>query len=429
MSIKTEISIIFIVAIILRFISALSPVGVPTHDDSGYDERAMSILRDGLYGENKRPTAFKPPLYSFFLFVVYLIFGHSYFAVRIIQSILGALTCAVIYFIAFRLIGKRAALAAGLLSAINFSFIKSSMFLLSESFFTFLISLTILYLIKLNQAHTLRSRVWIGVLAGLGILTRSEMIFFLPFMYSMWLCLARLRKYSKRVFLKDMLITLAISVFIASLWTVRNWRIYHAFVPLTTSVGINLYSSYCPPEGKLFGLTANDNIVKLSRNLNNDVEESKFLVKQTFKFIKENPKKLPYIEFLKLAFFWSAFDWEIIEKGSFNFSYGFILPFFIWAFFANIKKWEEYFLLYMPILYFQALALIFYGSPRFRIPCEPFIIIFSAMGIIYFFQKFSNKILPFALLTAFLFLNITGYLYSQLLTGYLKCALIKIGLW
>ena len=45
------------------------------------------------------PTAHRTPIYPLFLSGVYFIFGHSYLAVRIMQAIIGALTCLLIYWL------------------------------------------------------------------------------------------------------------------------------------------------------------------------------------------------------------------------------------------------------------------------------------------------------------------------------------------
>lgn len=430
MSTKLAVLIIFIIALLPRIMLAAYSVEEPIYDAKGYDARAVSIWKYRVFGDEGKPTSVKPPLYSFFLALIYRVFGHSYLAVRIMQSFLGALSCVIIYFIALKLINRNVALVSGLLSGINISFIKSSSYLLSEAFSTFLISLLILSLVSLSLSPGFYKRIWVGFLAGLVALTRSEMVFFLPFLYAVGFSISYLiKRFSLWLFLKDSMQVFIIFFIIISLWTFRNWRVYHTFIPLTTAAGINLYSSYCPPEGKLFGFTSDDHIVDLSRSIHNEAEESRFLTREALKFIRNNPKKLPRLEFLKFAFFWSVFDWEIIGNGVYNFSFGFMLPFFIWGILAGIRKWQNYFLLYLPILYFQIITLLLYGSPRFRVPCEPFIIIFSSIGIMCFFQKFTKNIFPTILLVFFFMLNLTAYFYSPLVKDYLKCALVKFGLW
>lgn len=429
MSPRNAILIIFILAIIPRFMLAFSSQRMPTHDDIGYEDTALSILKDGVFGFEKKPTSFKPPLYPYFLAFVYRVFGHSHLAVRIIQSLLGALTCIIIYLIAEGLINKNVAFIAGLLGVCNISFIKSSELLLSEVVSTFLISLIILFLVKLRKASNLNKRMLLGLFSGLLALTRSETVFLLPLVYGVWLFLVYLRKYPLRLFMKDVVVSLSVLVCIVLIWTYRNWKVQHAFVPITTSVGINLYSSYCPPQGKLFGLTSEDEIVKSSLKINNEVERSNFLVRKTFKFICSNLDKLPRLEMLKLSFFWSIFDWEILGNGVYNFSFGFMLPFFLWGFIASIKDWQRYFLLYTCVIYFQIMALLLYGSPRFRIPCEPFIIIFAASGILHFYEKFSKKIFPYAAFIVFLSINIGMYFYSTELRSCFKSVFINLNLW
>lgn len=408
----------------------MSLAGEPAYDAYGYDARAVSIWKYGVFGDDGKSTSSKPPLYSFFLAFIYRTFGHSYLAVRAIQSFLGALTCVIIYFIALKLINQNAALISGALAAINISFIKSSAFLLSEAFSTFMISLLILSLVSLSLRTSFYKRICAGFLAGLAALTRSEMVFFPPFLYAAGFSLSYFyKKFSLRVFLKGAAQVLFIFLIIIALWTFRNWRVHHTFIPMTTATGINLYSSYCPPEGRLFGFTADDHIVESSRRIHNEVEESRFLTREAFKFIRDNPEKLPRLEFLKFVFFWSVFDWEIIGNGVYNFTFAFMLPFFVWGAIAGIKRFKDYFLLYTAVLYFQILALLLYGSPRFRVPCEAFISIFASIGIMCFFRKFSQKVYPAALLVLFFIMNVSGYFYSTQLKDYLKCVLVKLGIW
>src|SRR3989338_10284329 len=110
MSIKAAVLIIFIIALLPRIMVSFFLADKPVYDASGYDARAVSIWKYGVFGDEGKPASSKPPFYSFFLAVIYRIFGHSYLAVRIAQSFLGALSCVILYFIALKLINKNVAL-------------------------------------------------------------------------------------------------------------------------------------------------------------------------------------------------------------------------------------------------------------------------------------------------------------------------------
>ena len=87
----------------------------PVVDAWRYDNLAREFLRTGTWPE---PDAFtQPPAYPFFLAVLYKLFEGSYTWVRIIQSIMGSLSCAFIFLIGTNLHSKRIGMTAGLVGA------------------------------------------------------------------------------------------------------------------------------------------------------------------------------------------------------------------------------------------------------------------------------------------------------------------------
>ena len=92
---------VFLIALLPRLLLAISSHEIPSKDAAGYDRRGMDILEGkGFLDEDGKITAMDEPFYSFFLTAVYYFFGHNYMAARIIQAILGAITCVIIFLIA-----------------------------------------------------------------------------------------------------------------------------------------------------------------------------------------------------------------------------------------------------------------------------------------------------------------------------------------
>jgi len=88
------------------------------------------------------------------------------------------------------------------------------------------------------------------------------------------------------------------------------------------------------------------------------------------------------LEFKKILYLWAPFDWEIIGNRWFNLIYVAILPFFGLGLILALKDfWKNYSIL-LPLIYFQIMALVFYGSPRFRLPIDPYIFIVAIVGIL-----------------------------------------------
>src|SRR3989338_10379603 len=89
------------------------------NDDLQYNIIAKNILDgNGFSYDSTEPTAARGPVYPLFLAATYFVFGYDYNVVRILQSIIGAITCLFIYLIAKELynsvIGFYAALTASI---------------------------------------------------------------------------------------------------------------------------------------------------------------------------------------------------------------------------------------------------------------------------------------------------------------------------
>jgi hypothetical protein len=85
----------------------------------------------------------------------------------------------------------------------------------------------------------------------------------------------------KRLSLGLMLALVAFVVLVAP-WTIRNYRVFHRFVPVATQEGLTLYGSYWPPVkngrfmwGTLPGIE--DPNIAAANNLPDEVAASKYL--------------------------------------------------------------------------------------------------------------------------------------------------------
>jgi hypothetical protein len=214
-------------------------------------------------------------------------------------------------------------------------------------------------------------------------------------------------------------------------WTIRNWLVFGKFIPISTTAGAALYSSYFPPEGKFFGFVPFDENMKYAYSLDSETAASDFLLKKTIAGIKQMSfTQFVRLEFLKVLYFFSPFDWEILGgNGIYNFFYGFISPFFILGIFLSFKKMKDLLPVFLPLIYVFLMTLITYGSPRFRLPIEPYLIILAAVGISYFIKLFSKKIFPISLLFLFFLLNSSLYLNSYPIKMFCRNLVEKVGLW
>lgn len=374
---------IFILALAIRFIFVLKSHDIPASDAWVYDRLGLSIAEGRGYTDSDgTPHSLYPPFYPLVLSVIYRVCGHNYTAVRLAQSILGALTCVMIYVLGRKIFYEMVGLIAAVFLGVYLPFIKSSCMLLSELLLTFLLVAVILVLVSLKGARgKIRFALCIsaGLLLSAAFLTKSIMFLF-PFVAAVIIFLGDgLRNLF--AWRKVCIIALFFCVAIAP-WIARNYMLYNAFLPVSPEGGLVLYSSYRPARG-IFGLIADpqDPVVKEGGAIHSPIMRRDFFVKKTVEFVIRNPKDTIILEMKKILYFWAPYDWEIVGNRWFNVLFVAVLPFFVYGF-KLILKLKTGWPILAPIVYFQIMTLLFYGSPRFRLPIDPFIFLVSAVGMI-----------------------------------------------
>ena len=107
---------ILITAFILRTAWVLSIPTQPISDFKKFDRLAVSVADGkGYLGLDGKPTAYRPPGYIFFLAGIYSLFGPNDFMARLVNILLGVLSCWLTYILTIELFDKRTALIAALM--------------------------------------------------------------------------------------------------------------------------------------------------------------------------------------------------------------------------------------------------------------------------------------------------------------------------
>lgn len=415
-----------VLALSLRLGSAVANLHEPlTGDALWYEDVGWSISQGG--GDLRHRDFSHPPLYPLFLFFIYRLFGHSPLAVLGIQALLGTGSCWLTYLVGRRLLGVQIGLLSLAFCVLSVSLIKVSSLFLTESLLTFLLVFGTYLLLRLCEGSGWKVAVALGFVMGVASLTKSSVIF-LPVLLVGGLLLLRSWSRPRRAGL-SFTVLLAFSATLLP-WSFRNLLHYGRWAPISTNAGITFYSSYRPPEGKLFGLITQDETTRYAAShFQSELDQSDFLFREAWRFIKENPGQLPRLELLKLGFLWVPLDWEIFGKRVFNVSYGFLLPFILWGMVVLLKRFRDFWILYLPIFYLHLVSLVFQGSPRYRLPFEPFLIVFSAAGVVHFLSLFCRKWIPSISLSLWLGAQWFLFVYSDVIRLQAKDLVTWLRLW
>ncbi|MFC1631929.1 ArnT family glycosyltransferase [Candidatus Omnitrophota bacterium] len=427
--------LIFCLGLILRLFFAVNSPDPIISDGVSYDALAVSLANGRGFSLNGQDlTSSVPPGFPFVLASIYALFGHNFMAALIVQAILGAVLCLLVYQLAKGVVkDKTIALVSAAICCVYYYFLREGERLLTEPLFMFLLVLSVLYYVKMSGDSNLLYPAMFGLSCALLTLTRPVGLF-LPFIL-LGIELLRVSPRNKTqgfAYLKRAGIILLVFMIPLGLWAGRNFLVHKELVLVTTNGGANFYESFNPYQGKKYGITVKDQVTEQADKISSEVARDKFYFKQAAKSISsKSPAELFKLTLLKAATFWSLLDWGAMGNGGyvFNFCTAFILPFSLAAVILLRKDKFALSVLLTPLSYFFLLSLVFMGLPRFRFPAEPFLIILAAYSIVRLFRRFSRKTIPAAVVFTWLGLNLWMFINSEAAKGLLKKIAKLSGLW
>lgn len=239
-----NIIIVLVLVLAVRWVAiGLSTNYQPQGDAAEYDKIAVNCIAGNGYLLGGYPNTVRPPFYVFFLSLVYLIFGHSYTAVRVIQSLFDALTVFLIFLFMKKEAGERPALTSAVLIGFHPHYMLRSLVTMTETLSALLNVIFVLLLIKAEKDKKSPLYFLAGILLGLSILTRPILLLF-PFFYLICYLIFYCQPYRwKKFTLRWTLLTVTAFALISP-WTLRNYVVFRQFIPVTGyGVGMHIYSA------------------------------------------------------------------------------------------------------------------------------------------------------------------------------------------
>jgi 4-amino-4-deoxy-L-arabinose transferase-like glycosyltransferase len=352
------------------------------------------------------PTAWVPPLYPLLIAAVFKLFGiyslTSGWVLLVLNSFFSAATALCVYEIAARCYGVRAALWSGWIWALYPAAMQYAVrWVWETSLSTFLFAAVLVLALRIRaigestrqeDQQSLRRWLLFGLLWAMIALSNSTMLLFLP-VCGLWILrgAGNLRASILHATAAGLLFAACIAP-----WVWRNWVALHAFVPVRSNFGAELYAGNGPGAngfryGVLVGLPERDPQHLLYARLGEIeyVRERGALAKA---YIAAHPARFAALSLKRFYFFWASVPHPIDRHWLLDFirQVDYCLPsitgvlglalslrrgipaakLFAWAF------------VLLPLTYYFVTV-----EARFRHPLEPLIVIFS----VYLFQSSSRK--------------------------------------
>lgn len=399
-------------------------------DEREYDRLARDLLLKKAYVNSAGgPTSFRPPVYPSFLALIYKIFGRNILIARLVQAIIGSITVCLFYLIAENIFNRTTALLSGIFTALYMIFIFYTKFMLSETFFSFILALTIYLIITVKGPGLIRFFL-IGLSCGALTLTRSSGLFMPAITFIVFWNKAKTMGWPGK---KTLPVTLALLISFAAVitpWTVRNYMAHKAFVPISTNGGLNMYQAVHPVDGKIPEMgPRRDAVADKGFLIQDEVKRNNYFLRQAIEVYKNDFRGALKSYATRFLFFWNIIDWNATDGNIINYHFIFIMPFAIFGIVFSLKNRKNASPILLTILYFFSLILLFQGAPRFRMPIDGYIIIFGAYGIYELVKRAKKKIYSLGYISFYFTLTYFLYINSLSTKYFLRGIMERIGLW
>ncbi|OGS23972.1 MAG: hypothetical protein A2314_05045 [Elusimicrobia bacterium RIFOXYB2_FULL_50_12] len=371
-------------------------------DARDFSAVAVSVLSGkGFAGLSGEPTFTRPPVYPLFLAAIYSVAGMSNdTAVKFVQCIVSALSVLLLGAIAALIFGPTVGVTAGFFAALYPPLIIYSNIKLSETLFTFLLLLECLLIIKALHSKGLRWLIYAGLVHGAANLCRSTNLLF-PFFLAALFLLLRVEKKTWIGLGTYFLIGSAIT----SIWTVRNYRVFNTLLPVNVGAGHVMW------------LTIQDNIWQGDKliepdtgKIHEDYPETagmprykweKVVTRKIMEYALSNPVEYAGKLLVNNYRFWSIPVGKVLtaEKSAAAARLVQLMHiFFLGLFFAGVYLARKNMAAASPALVFILYSVItqvpVIALPRYRLPMEPFMLLFAAYAAAEFVSHIRNLNAP-----------------------------------
>ena len=393
---KQLLTLILLAAVLVRLPIALYLGDQVTvlpgiHDQVSYDALARSLLAGRGYSFTEKwypftpantPTAHWSFIYPLYLAGMYSLTGYHPLAARLFQSAVGgALMCFLVYLIGRRTVNENTGLVGAALAAVYGYFIYYNVALMTETFFIVFVLFSLYLSLELKEKPTLTRWIWLGLALGMAGLLRQTALLFVPFLL-LWL-FWELRKRGIRWWYFTVPVVVIIVLVIP--WTIRNYLVYHQFLPLNSNVGYALFASNHPNLGTDWH---NDEVVvPVPEELTgqNEAELNQALTQKGIEFILADPKRylgLTLDKTLEYFKFWPSSDSGPISNLNRVLSFGLYLPFMLLGLGLSFSRWRSFVSLYSFMAIHTGVHLLSWPAPRYRLPVDAVLMVFAGLALL-----------------------------------------------
>ena len=398
---------LLLLALVVRLVylghSADNPFfSAPVVDAHSYIAQARQIAEVSWVGDK---PFWQPPLYPYFLALVYAVSGDLFWTPRLIQFLLGAASCALVFGIGRQVFGPRVGFLAGAMACLYGPSIYFAGELLPTALAVFLNLLLLFILLQPGQGWG--QALVAGLVQGLAIVAVPNAALLAPCACLWYWKSAEQAARSKLVWC---LLFAAATCSVVGTVTARNWVVSGEFIPVSWNGGVNFYLGNHPDYDRLVGIRPGPEWEALmerplAAGQVGYAERSAYFYRQAGDWIASAPgdfvRLLGYKAFLLArgeeikrnqdAYFARTYSWLmrvlLWKIHHFAFPFGLLGPL---AAVGMVLAWRhrpEAGLLLLCTGAYSASLLLFFITGRYRLPLVPLLLLFAGYALVWLVEQ------------------------------------------
>ena len=344
-----------------------------------YDAIARNLLEGKGYVDGSgRINLERLPLYTYFLVVIYKLWGAELWKLQIVQSVIDTISCLLIYTLSLKLFRARpAALLAALLYAVYFKMIALVARPFNEALYILLL-IAFCHLF-INSFWKNKFSFFAGLLLGMLTLLKPVTLLFPPVAGALYFFRSEKKFIPKLIIFLTGFALLIIPLFI------RNYLLERKIF-FSAGGGKMLYMGAVFDYSRNFRREEARLMKEIGENYSfqYSIEEDNLLRHKALAIIKEDPTEYIKKMIARLYLFWAYPDYSttlMSAKSIFIMLFNIILIVLAVVGFCFARKQGVFYLPFLSImLYFYCVYVLTYAYSRYSVPLYPLLFIFAASG-------------------------------------------------
>lgn len=358
-------------------------------DATEYVEIAQNLLQGKGYRLAGELSLRRPPVYAL-VTLLCLKAGIFPLGLQVLQILIGAFSCLLLYQLGKEIAGARAGFWAACFLAVDYLSIRQAVAVVPEVLFVFFLLGAFYFLVQFHHEKKSVPLLLSGALFGVSALTKDSLLFYLP-AAAAWIFFLDRKRVAGLVRAGRTAFFIGGITLITGPWIARNILQVRKPVLITVSSGHSFYLGNNPSTPLL--TSGGEWITHVPEDPGlpplYTVEADRYLRTQALRFIRENPARFIELAGSRILNMWRPFHRDAPRAAQIAalLTYLPVLLLGMMGMILSLEDVPRFFPFLAWIFYLGLIHAVTISAIRYRFPAMPFLMIFAGLALMRIFNR------------------------------------------